>query len=261
MSPSTQIDEIVGGIHRISTWDEQAGITFNQFLVDDERPALIHTGVHQSYDAVRTAVAEVLDPARLEYVVLLHFEADECGGMDRFLAEAPGSTLVGSELSVVLNLSGWNHQGRFEGHRDGALLDLGRHKLRFLETPHVHHWDSMMLYEETTGSVFPSDLYIQPGPQPPKVSENLGAEMCALYRAVGIFAHEEPVRRVVDRIEALEPRWMHAMHGGSLTGEVIPDFTRALRESEFAYEGKLLGRELAPSSDRAVPTPSSKAAS
>jgi flavorubredoxin len=39
------------------------------------------------YEGVRDGVADVLDPGRLEYVILLHFEADENGGMDRFLRE------------------------------------------------------------------------------------------------------------------------------------------------------------------------------
>ncbi len=239
-----QVDEVVDGIYRISTWMPESGITLNQFLINDERPALVHTGMHQMYETVRDAVAEVLDPARLEYVALLHFEADECGGMDRFLAGAPASTLVGSALSVGLNLSGWDYAGKVRGFADGEVLDLGRHRLRFLETPHVHHWDSMMLYEETTGSLFPADLYIQPGEQPAVVREDLGEEMCGFYREVGIFAHEQPVRLAVDRIEGLDPEWMHAMHGGSLTRDAIPHYNRALRERPFAYDGKLLGREV-----------------
>lgn len=244
--PATRIDHVVGGVHRISTLDPEFGITFNQFLIDDERPALIHTGMHGLYEGVRDAVAQVLDPARLEYVGLLHFESDECGGMDRFLEGAPESTLVCSAMSVGLNLSGWKYAGKVQGFTDGEVLDLGRHKLRFLETPHVHHWDSMMILEETTRSVFPADLYIQPGDQPPIVSEDLTDEMCGLYRGAGIFAHEEPVRAVVDRLDALEPQWMHAMHGGSLTRDAIPTYTRALRERPFAYDGRLFGREVVP---------------
>jgi flavorubredoxin len=241
-----RIDEINDGIYRISTTVEVDGraFQFNQFLIDDERPALIHTGMHDMYESVRDAVAEVLDPGRLGYVILLHFEADECGGMDRFLDGAPGSTLACSALSNDLNLSGWDYRGRVEPHRDGEVIDLGRHELRFLETPHVHHWDSMMLFDETTKSLFPSDLFIQGGDQPPVVTENLGSEMCGLYREVGIFAHEEPVRRVVDRVEELDPDWVHGMHGGSLTREAFPYFVRALREEPFAYQGKLLGRPL-----------------
>jgi flavorubredoxin len=241
-----RVDEIVKGIHRISTTVplDDYDFQFNQFLIDDERPALIHTGLYGMYDDVRAAVGEVVDPGKLGYVILLHFEADECGGMDRFLDGAPDSTLACCEASVLLNLSGWNYRGRVEGHRDGEVIDLGEHKLRFLETPHVHHWDSMMLFDESTNSVFPSDLFIQPGDQPPVVTENLGSEMCGYYRAIGIFAHEDPVRRVVDRISGLDPDWIHGMHGGSLPRETIPEFVRALREEPFAYEGKVLGREL-----------------
>jgi flavorubredoxin len=139
-----------------------------------------------------------------------------------------------------------------EGRQDGEVIDLGDHKLRFLETPHVHHWDSMMLFEEKTRSLFPSDLFIQPGDQPPVVSENLG--MCGFYREMGIFAHEDPVRRVVDRIERLDPDWIHGMHGGSLGRETIPPFIAALREQPFAYRGKVLGRDITAESETPEPS-------
>jgi flavorubredoxin len=240
----TRIDHIAGGIYRIATWAEPYGITFNQFLIDDERPALIHTGEYEAYENIRKAIAEVLDPASLAYVALLHWEGDENGSMDRFMAEAPKAELVGSALSIALNARGFGVHERVRGFTDGETLELGRHTLRFLETPHVHHWDSMMVVEESTQSLFPADLFLQPGDQPPVVTENLGDAMCAVYRAVGIFAHEDPVRRVVDRLEALEPQWIHAMHGGTLTREAMPAFVKALREQPFAFEGKLLGREL-----------------
>src|SRR3954468_20085045 len=240
----TRIDHITGGIYRISAFEPGVGITFNQFLIDDERPTLIHTGEHHRYDAVRKAVSEVLDPATLANIVLLHWEGDENGGMDRFMAEVTGCELIGSELSIMLNAAGFGVVDRVRGFKDGEKLELGRHTLRFLETPHVHHWDSMMVVEESTNSLFPSDLYLQPGELPPVVTENLSAEMIAQYRAVGIFAHENPVRGVNDRIEALAPDWIFSMHGGTLTSESLPYYTRALREHEFAYHGWLLGREV-----------------
>jgi flavorubredoxin len=240
----TRIDHIAGGIYRIATLTDAYGITFNQYLIDDERPTLVHTGNYDQYENVRKAIREVLDPATLANIVLLHWEGDENGGMDRFMAEAPEAELVGSALSIQLNATGFGLTDRVRGFTDGERLELGRHTLRFLETPHVHHWDSMMVVEESTASLFPSDLYLQPGDQPPIVRENLSAEMLDVYRGVGIFAHEDPVRAVVDRIEALEPAWIHAMHGGTLTGDVLPAYNKALREHEFAYCGLLLGREV-----------------
>jgi flavorubredoxin len=247
-----RVDEIVDGIYRICTTVKlpDTDFQFSQFLIDDERPALIHTGMYGLYEGVSAGIRQVLDPGRLEYVILLHFEADENGGMDRFLEAAPDSTLACSALSAMLNLSGWNYAGRVEGHTEGEVIDLGRHRLRFLETPHVHHWDSMMLFDESTHSVFSSDLFIQPGDQPPVVTENLGSMMCEYYRQVGIFAHDQPVRDVVDRIEALGPDWIHGMHGGSLGRETIPNFTRALQHESVGYQGRLLGRDVVPSSSR-----------
>jgi flavorubredoxin len=76
------------GIYRISTYAAEKRISFNQFLIDDEEPALIHAGTFPMYDDVRSAIAQVLHPSRLRHVIVPHVEADECGGMGRFVAEA-----------------------------------------------------------------------------------------------------------------------------------------------------------------------------
>lgn len=237
-----QVDEVADGIYRICTFNPGKRLQFNQFLIDDELPALIHTGTYPMYEDVRKAVAEVLDPKRLAYVVCPHFEADECGGMGRFVAEAPEAILACSELGSRINLTQWDYLGPVRGFRNGDTIDLGEHRLRLLETPHVHHWDSMMVFEETTRSLFPADLYVQAGDQPAVVRENLGKEMCQLYREWGIFAAAEPVLEIVDRIEKLDAHWINPMHGGSLPKEVVPSYTDALRSEEFIFEGKLFGR-------------------
>jgi flavorubredoxin len=239
-----KIDAVGDGIYRICEMTAAYHINFIQFLIEDEQPTLIHTGMYPFYEDVRTAVAKILDPALLRYVIVPHFEADECGGMGRFIAEAKQSVLVCSEVGAAVNLNQWDYSGPIKGVRDGEVLEVGKHRLRFLETPHVHHWDSMMVFDEASRSLFSSDLFIQPGDQPPVVQENLAPEMCHLYREVGIFASERPVRMVVDRIERLDPEWIYPMHGGSLPKTSIPAYVHALRNEEFAFNGKLLGRVL-----------------
>src|SRR5439155_22800833 len=105
--PDTTIDLVGEGIYRFATFDPRYGISFNQFLIPDERPALIHTGPHYAYERVRKAVAEIVDPKKLAYVVVPHFESDECGGMGRFIGDAPEAQLVCSEVGAGINLSGW----------------------------------------------------------------------------------------------------------------------------------------------------------
>jgi hypothetical protein len=131
----TRIDHIAGGIHRISTWVPAFGITFNQFLIVDERPALIHTGEYAFYDNVRKAVAQVIDPSTLAYVALLHWEGDENGGMDHFMRAAPEAELVGSKRARIRHhRSGARFRGRtnpvaraphVEVSRDAARASLG----------------------------------------------------------------------------------------------------------------------------------------
>lgn len=235
-----RIDEVQKGIFRIGNFDG-FGIGFNQFLIVDEEPTLIHTGTYPKYDGIRAQIREVLDPARLRYVVVPHFEADECGGMDRFLAEAPGAKLVCSTVGAQVNLGGWDAPPPHAVWQDDTL-DLGHHRLRFLMTPHVHHWDSMMVFEETEGVLFPADLFLQPGDQPPMTTENLSREMIQVYQTSGIMPSEDAVRRVLDRLNRMPVRHVNPMHGACIPAAALPPYVRALREQPFAYTGTLFGR-------------------
>ena len=238
------IDQVAQGIYRIAAFAPTSDMSFNQFLIEDQHPTLIHTGPYPLYEAVRQAVAQVLDPARLDYIIVPHFEADECGGMGRFVAEARQAVLICSLVGAAINLRKWDYAGPIQGVQDGDVLELGSHRLRFLETPHVHHWDSLMVVDETTSSLFPADLFIQPSDQPAIVHENLSKQMCQWYRETGIFAAADPVLQVVKRLEKLNPQLIHPMHGGSLPHEVWPHYVDGLRSEPFAFEGMLFGRML-----------------
>ena len=186
----------------------------------------------------------MLDPATLAYVVLLHFEGDECGGMDRFMAEAKNAQLVGSDMSAVLNLThfGVDYVDRVKGVRDGDVIDTGRHQLQV-------HRDAARAPLGLDDGVRGDDQEPVPvRPLHPARRPAAGRERgphaprcCGFYREIGIFAHEDPVRATIDRLERLEPEWVHAMHGGTLTGEILPRYTKALREEPFAFQGKTWG--------------------
>jgi flavorubredoxin len=87
------ISEIYDGVYRISGYNETFGITFNQFLISDEKPMLIHTGPVDMFKKIEEKVKEVIPLHRLTYVAFLHFESDEWGGM-AFLDSADALSLV-----------------------------------------------------------------------------------------------------------------------------------------------------------------------
>ena len=67
-----RIDQVSDTIYRISVFTPEKRISFNQFLLDDERPALVHTGQYPMYEEVRDAVSRVLDPSRLRTPITIN---------------------------------------------------------------------------------------------------------------------------------------------------------------------------------------------
>jgi len=111
-------------------------------------------------------------------------------------------------------------------------------------TPHVHHWDIMMIIEETTKSLFTSDLFIQPGNNKPVSSDDMSEAMLALYRAIGIFSSENPVRQSTRRLVKLDPSTVFLMHGSCFDRSMFRKYADAILKEEFAYNGKLLRQDV-----------------
>lgn len=109
---TTTVNEIAPGVHRLSTFHPEFGIQFNQFLVVDDEPFLMHTGMRRMFAATRDAVARVIDPARLRWLGFSHFESDG-GALNEWLRLAPEAQPVWSFVGATVTVDG----GR-------ALLDL-----------------------------------------------------------------------------------------------------------------------------------------
>ena len=173
-----EVQEIADGIFRIATFIPEANITFNQFLIADEKPLLFHTGQRLLFPLTLEAVRQVIDPSRLRYISWSHLEADESGALNEFLQIAPQAEAVHSELGVVVNVNDFAiRPAKTIG--DGEVLDLGRHKLRFLITPQVPHcWDAILAFEETTGTLMASDLFTQLGEKTSMTSGDMRDFMC-----------------------------------------------------------------------------------
>jgi flavorubredoxin len=88
----TSIDEIADGIYRVFTpvaISGAGGFSFNQYLIVDDEPLLFHTGPRRLWTQLNEAVSRVMPVERLRWLALSHFEADECGALNRFLQAAP----------------------------------------------------------------------------------------------------------------------------------------------------------------------------
>ncbi len=83
------VTEVAPEIFRISTYHPEFGIQFNQFLVKDDEPFLMHTGLKKMFSTTFDAVASVFDPSKLRWIGFSHFESDECGALNEWLKIVP----------------------------------------------------------------------------------------------------------------------------------------------------------------------------
>ncbi|WP_406871800.1 MBL fold metallo-hydrolase [Aminobacter sp. P9b] len=148
------IDEIAAETFRLSSYSPEAGLTFNQFVVRDQQPLLYHTGFQRAFSSTRDAVATLLDPAKLRWIGFSHFEPDECGALNNWLAIAPSATVVTSTVGASVMLEDFADRPA-RALMDGERLDTGAHTFEFLSTPHLPHgWDASLLFDETERTLF-----------------------------------------------------------------------------------------------------------
>jgi flavorubredoxin len=228
----TRIDEIVDGIFRISTPVPAnpalpAGFTFNQFLIVDDEPLLFHCGLRKLFPLVREAMATVMPVEKLRWISFSHFEADECGSLDEWLAAAPNAVpLCGMIAGMVSVADVATRPPRMLA--EGETLALGSKRVRWHDTPHLPHgWDAGLLSEVTTRTLFCGDLFTQPGAEHPAVTEHeiLGPSE-AMRAAMDYFSNPAAAPRLLDKLASTEPALLACMHGASYRG----DGAAALRE-------------------------------
>jgi flavorubredoxin len=233
----TTIDEVAPDVFRISTYVPEANLQFGQFLVRDEEPLLFETGMKGLFPAVRDAVATLIDPTTVRWVAFSHFEADECGSLNEWLALAPRAQAACSLVGAVVSVDDFALRPARQ-LADGEEFTTGKRRFRFLHTPHVPHcWEAGMLFEETERTLFCTDLLHQNGDRPVLG----GGELVGVCRQSlidyqkGPFANYLPYTRLtaptLDRLAALEPRTLATMHGSVFRG----DGAKALRELGKVY--------------------------
>ena len=220
----TNIQEVADGIYRINTpvviEGGPGGFSFNQFLIDDDAPLLFHTGPRRMFPLVREAVESVLPVERLRYVGLSHVEADECGSLNDWLAVAPQASPLCGKVAALVSIDDMADRPA-RALADGEMLTLGKHSVRWFDTPHLPHaWECGFLMEERTRTLLCGDLFTQGGADLPALTESdiLGPSE-AFRHAMDYYSHTQNAREMLERLAAANPTTLACMHGSSWKGD------------------------------------------
>ena len=234
-----RVDEIAPDVFRLSLYVPEMNIQFNQFLVKDDEPLLFHTGMRHIFPQVREAVARVIDPGSLRWIGFSHFEADECGALNDWLATAPQATPICGFVGANVSVNDFASRAA-RAMTDDEVLTTGKYRFRFLATPHVPHcWEASLLFEETAGTLFSSDLFFHWGDAEPKTTSDVVDRFKEglIADQKGPFANAYPYTPqtgpTLQRLAALKPKTIALMHGSSFEGDgerELIDLATVMRE-------------------------------
>jgi flavorubredoxin len=219
----TNVHEIAGGIYRISTPVGLPGagpFSFNQYLIVDDEPLLFHSGLRRMFPLVREAIAAVMPVERLRYVGLSHFEADECGALNEFLAVAPQAVPVCGQVAALVSVNDYADRAP-RALADGEDLPLGGHTLRWFDTPHMPHgWECGLTMDMSTRTFFCGDLFTQGGTGEVALTESDIFGPSEAFRApMDYFAHAPQTGPILERLARENPTTLACMHGSAWRGD------------------------------------------
>ena len=235
----SNVSEVAPDVYRISTFHAEYQIQFNQYLIKDDEPFLMHTGFRKMFEVTREAVASIIDPSSLRWIGFSHFESDECGALNEWLKVAPASQAVCSVVGAMVMVDDFAVRPP-RPLNDGEVFEIGSHRLRFLATPHVPHaWDAGLFFEETNRTLLCSDLFFHPGDPEPLTESDIvtPARESMIAGITSPLAKEMPytpyTEETLKRLAALQPRTLALMHGSTYRGDgqrAILDLAGVIKE-------------------------------
>lgn len=232
----TQVDEVADGIYRLSTYVEGPNLPFNQYLVTGDEPMLFHSGLRGLFPTVSEAAASVVALDKLRWISFGHFEADECGALNQWLAAAPSAEPVHGLTGVLVSL-GDQADRPPRALDEGEVVELGGKRMRWIPTAQVPHgWDAGLFYEEATGTLFCGDLFTATGPCPATTEADIVGPAIATEDLFAASALTPATGPTIRRLAELEPKTLAMMHGPAYTGA---DAAGALRDLADDYDRRL----------------------
>ncbi len=140
-------------------WPIPHGVSYNSYLIVDEKIALIDTVERAFIDDYLDDIEEVIGDRDVDYLVINHMEPDHSGALKAIVQRYPNITLVGNKKTFDYVESYYLKPPNTLLVYDDHVLELGKHKLQFQMIPMVHWPETMVTFEETNKILFSGDAF------------------------------------------------------------------------------------------------------
>ena len=138
------------------------GMSYNSYLILDDKVAIMDTADIRKAEEWKAALREALAGREPDYLVVHHMEPDHSALVAWVLEAYPGVTLVASAKALQMLkqfFEGVDTEGRTLPVKEGDVLKLGTHSLRFFAAPMVHWPEVMVSFDETDGALYSADAF------------------------------------------------------------------------------------------------------
>ncbi|MDR3207865.1 MAG: FprA family A-type flavoprotein [Oscillospiraceae bacterium] len=195
------------------------GTTYNAYLVIDEKISLIDTVRAAFADELLDRVGEIIDPARIDYLISNHVEPDHSGALPRLVQACPNAKVVTSPngLKGLRAYYGDALPSEPTVVKTGETLTTGRYTFEFVLMPMVHWPDSMSTYLRAEKILFSNDAFGQHICSAERFDDQLGLERL-LERAGDYYANivlpfGAPVKTLAGALAGLDIAQIAPSHG------------------------------------------------
>ena len=188
------------------------GMAYNSYVIIDNEVAVFDSVDERFADEWIGNIHAVLDGRKPNYLIVQHMEPDHSGSIVRFVSEFPEAKIVSSAKAFVMmkNFFGTSFEDKQVVVAEGSTLELGEHKLHFVEAPMVHWPEVIMTYEETEKVLFSADAFGKFGAL--DADEDWACEARRYY--IGIVGkYGYPVQNVLKKASALDIKTICPLHG------------------------------------------------
>jgi len=196
------------------------GMAYNSYLILDDKVAIMDTADARKADDWKTNLKEALGGRTPDYLVVHHMEPDHSALIKWALAEYPSLTLVASAKAIQM-LGQFFEDLAIDGRtlvvKEGSVLELGEHKLRFIGAPMVHWPEVMVSFDEADGALYSADAFGKFGALGRcgfygRDDDDWACEARRYYFNI-VGKYGGPVRTLLDKTAQLPIRSIRPLHG------------------------------------------------
>lgn len=193
------------------------GTTYNAYLIVDDKIALVDTVKHYLFDEMLERIKVIVDPAKIDYLVVNHVEMDHSGSVPKLMEVAPRARIVTSSKGKSGLERHYKKDWEYIVVKSGDELSLGSRTFKFVQTPMVHWPDSMVSYIPEEKLLLPNDAFGQHIASAERFDDELGwdivHEEAAKYYANIVLPYGDQVKKALAVIGQLPVEMIGPSHG------------------------------------------------